>query len=630
MNRDKEEEFATGNRRPRAHSLIDRSPPLLAVFTVGLAAVLPLLPTRDAYFLADDFGLIQLYSSKPALHFLTLFSSPWTEAIYGGQPDELRPLVALSYQIDSLWGPANPLGYHLGSIGLHVANTFLVLAIARRLVGLAWPAATFAGLAFALMPVHAEVGAWISGRADSIPAAFYLGSLLAFGLWRQRTARLSSGRDDREPAPAVPARDKVVSWLLFLASVILFFGGLFSKQSAITMLATLVAYDVLLVRRLPWAPWRTLLAYLPFALLTAAYLALRLVLFGNAVREHQLTLDTIVSFALIQATHLSMVATGSPVLRTDALSVGLTLVGLVAALLVVAWNLPAILQGRTTHPLRALAYFGPIWWVITVAPLAVTYVSSRHLYLPSAGWAIVLGIAFGALWCHRTGVGRGAAICGGAGVLAFYTLTLHEAVTEWNASAAHSHQMAHDIWRASAAAPRGSLVVFNAPAANVGFPMWRGSPVFAFLDATGADPAAEANPVAPTLIWAWAAPFVYGVPFAPANLETRVAFVEPPGVYCCRAEQWLERTQATIAAWLDRKEPRELIVVQWDDVSKDRQYRTGSPRVQEQLARILSAQNPDEASTMLQEVFELEGEWLASAEAIGRPEPSSAGMWNGR
>src|SRR5690348_4263294 len=135
-----------------------RALPWLAGFAVMATAILVLAPTLDAYFLADDFGLVQLYASKPLPYFLTLFFTPWTEGMYGYRPDELRPFVALAYRIDAIWGAANPFGYHVGNIALHAATALLVLAIARRLVGLGWPAATFAGGAFAVMPVHAEVG----------------------------------------------------------------------------------------------------------------------------------------------------------------------------------------------------------------------------------------------------------------------------------------------------------------------------------------------------------------------------------------------------------------------------------------------------------------------------------------
>src|SRR5262245_32077138 len=80
---------------------------LAAVLAVCLAAAVPFASTLNSYFLADDFGLIQLFSDKPPLHFLSLFSRPWVEGIYGEAPDELRPIVGVSYQIDALWGAAS-------------------------------------------------------------------------------------------------------------------------------------------------------------------------------------------------------------------------------------------------------------------------------------------------------------------------------------------------------------------------------------------------------------------------------------------------------------------------------------------------------------------------------------------
>src|SRR5205814_711564 len=96
--------------------------PWLSTIAVAVAAALPYLSTIRSYFIADDFGLIQLFSSKPTFHFLTLFTSPWTETIYGSRTDELRPFVELSYQFDSLLGSGNPVGYHIDTIVLHALN----------------------------------------------------------------------------------------------------------------------------------------------------------------------------------------------------------------------------------------------------------------------------------------------------------------------------------------------------------------------------------------------------------------------------------------------------------------------------------------------------------------------------
>src|SRR3712207_4618791 len=89
------------------------------------AAALPVLPSLSSYFLADDFGLIAAFAGQPLSSALALFVSPWI-TIYGVVPDELRPLLALSYMIDARWGAGWPVGYHATNIGLHVLIAWLV------------------------------------------------------------------------------------------------------------------------------------------------------------------------------------------------------------------------------------------------------------------------------------------------------------------------------------------------------------------------------------------------------------------------------------------------------------------------------------------------------------------------
>ena len=93
-------------------------------------------------------------------------------------PDEIRPFPALSYQLTALGGPVSPVLHHALNILIHAANGLLVMAIARRAAGAQRAAATFAGLVFVLLPVHAESVAWITGRVDSMPALFYLATFL--------------------------------------------------------------------------------------------------------------------------------------------------------------------------------------------------------------------------------------------------------------------------------------------------------------------------------------------------------------------------------------------------------------------------------------------------------------------
>ena len=127
-----------------------------------------------------------------------------------------------------------------------------MLGLARVVGRLSWAGAALSGAFFALLPTHAETVGWISGRADSIPAAFYVGSLLGYAVWRRYG----------------------VAWA-YGAALGCCFLALFSKQYAITIPLLLGAFDLFLERRLPRPTWRYVLPYVPFVVLTILYLGLR-------------------------------------------------------------------------------------------------------------------------------------------------------------------------------------------------------------------------------------------------------------------------------------------------------------------------------------------------------------------
>ena len=240
-----------------------RGRPALACVAVALATIVPYLPTVPNYFLGDDFGLVWAFHNQAPLNFLSLFVRSWDAGVYGDVPDEIRPLVALTYQLDFFLGAGSPVTFHISNIAYHVVNALLVLALARVVARLSWSGATLSSAVFAVMPIHAETVAWISGRADTIPTLFYLGSLLGFAVWRRSTAPLA-----------------------YTAALACCFLALFSKQNAITLPLMIVAYDLVLERRWPRRTWSYLCPYLPFVVLTAGYLGLRYALFGNVLREN--------------------------------------------------------------------------------------------------------------------------------------------------------------------------------------------------------------------------------------------------------------------------------------------------------------------------------------------------------
>src|ERR1700752_1441414 len=214
-----------------------------AILAICLAASLPYVSSSQNYFVNEDFGVVQLLSQKPAHYFPRWFVTSWMDNIWGATQDEIRPFPAVTYQLAAAWGATSTLANHLMNIALHAANALLVLAIARPVAGLSFIASTFAALVFAVLPLHADSVAWITGRVDTIPALFFLGSFLAYAHWRRGGAK---------------------STRLYVCSLVLFFCALFSKQNTVVMVATLFLYDLVAERRPIRASWSWLAPYAPF------------------------------------------------------------------------------------------------------------------------------------------------------------------------------------------------------------------------------------------------------------------------------------------------------------------------------------------------------------------------------
>ena len=461
---------------------------------VAVAAILPYLVTIDDYFVQDDFGVVWLLSQKPWTSFPGWFVSTWMDDIWGYTPDEIRPFPAVTYQVAALWGAASPVANHVINIAFHAANGLLVLAIARSVAGLGLAAATCSALAFALLPVQSESVAWVTGRVDSMPAFMYLAAFLLYARWRQHPA-------DR----------------LYRASVFVFFVALFTKQNTITLGPVLVLYDTVVARRPVRFSWEWMRPYVPFALLTAGYLALRYVLFGEMARESQLTASGVEYFATLVMGHMRRMIFGHVSIGTPMLWL---LPGVVAA--AAAWASP-----------RVTVFFGVIWWVLGVAPILVAaYDSPRHIYLATLAWAIVLGVAldgvaFHPRWSRRSWrVMAAAAACI---VLVVYAAELVRVVDEWGTRARVAQAAVRDLEREVRAAPAGSLIVAAAPVRS----------------------------------WEWALPFVLRPPFVGPGLEGRVSVITPQALHCCRA-QWESFTRSTLEAWLARSDSRPVIALRWD------------------------------------------------------------------
>ena len=475
-----------------------------AALVVALAATLAYLPSLDDYFVQDDFGVVALLSSKPATYFPRWFVTTWMDDIWGYTPDEIRPFPAVSYQLAAVFGAASPYANHVVNIAFHAVNALLVLAVARRVAGLAIVPATVAGLVFALLPMQAESVAWITGRVDSMPACFFLASFLLFVRWRDQGRR----------------RD-------YWGSVALCAVALLSKQNTVILGPCLVAYDLVVRGQRPRPVWAWIRPYVPFAVLTLAYLALRYALFGEVARESMLTAAQVRLFTTDLGIHLKRMVYGEP----GVAMAGTRLVTWVAGAAAVTAGYAAWALGRRAAPLVGVTiYFGVVWIGLAVAPTLVAgYASPRHMYLAAVGWALLVALAVEVAWRSGTRAARVVGVGAAVALLAVYSTQLWREVARWDARAGVSQRIVADLEAEARQAPAGTLVIAGAPRRSFDF----------------------------------AVPHALGPPFTATDLTARLRIVTHSSIHCCPARVWEPHTRQLLQAWMDDPSRPPVVVMQW-------------------------------------------------------------------
>jgi hypothetical protein len=468
-----------------------------------LAAVVPYLPTLDDYFVQDDFGVVWLLSQKPAFYFPRWFVSTWMDDIWGFTPDEVRPFPAVSYQIAAAFGAASPIPNHVINIAFHAVNALLVLAIARRAAGLAERPALFAAVVFAVLPMQTESVAWVTGRVDSMPACFYLAAFLLYARWRADRRQTNYG------------------W-----SVAMCFVALFTKQNAMTLGPALVLYDLVVVRIRVRPPLRWLRPYVPFAMLTIGYMALRYVLFGEVAREGMMTTERVHTFLTDASVHLRRMMFGEPGVAMSGARAAAIAAGIAAVL--VAGLRPSARAARLARP---AAYFAIVWLFLAIAPTVVAgYASPRHMYLASVGWAIALGVVLEIATSAASRWVRIGGVTVAGVVLAAYAVQLGAGISTWGTRAAVSRRAVADIEREARAAPPGTLVLAGAPRRS----------------------------------WEFSLPYALRPPFTGEDLTRRVSVISDSSLHCCPAFLWEEYTRQTLKRWIANPARPPVIILYWD------------------------------------------------------------------
>jgi Flp pilus assembly protein TadD len=235
----------------------------IAVVVCGLALV---VYSRSLFcgFIRDDIPQIvhnpQVQSWQYLPQILTL--QLWNH-IPGFQAHFYRPLFSIWMLVVDTLGGLSPWFWHLSSVLLHVACTYLVYLLSKRLIGSEVGAGVAAAL-FAVHPIHVEAVTWVSASNEILFSLLTLGAVLVL-----LSPAHCGGR-----------------WPIVL-SALLYFAGLFAKETGAALAILLIALAWMRLKYLKGS-WikRLALAGGPYVAGTLMYLIIRgWVLHGMGVEQ---------------------------------------------------------------------------------------------------------------------------------------------------------------------------------------------------------------------------------------------------------------------------------------------------------------------------------------------------------
>lgn len=381
------------------------------------------------------------YVTKNAIvrHGLSWGALRWA---FGFHASNWHPLTWISLMLDAQLGGLNPAVFHATSVVWHVAAAIVLFLALTRMTRLAGPSCLVA-LLFAVHPLHVESVAWVAERKDVLGGFFWFLTMLAYASYAERP-------DPRR----------------YLAVVVAFGLGLWSKPMVLTLPLVLLLLDVWPLRRLQfplvdreaWAgAGRLVVEKLPLLAMSAISAVLTVV-----AQRGGGSVESLVGLSLVQRIEnalISYAAYIAQMLWPARLSFfyphphGTTsfVVVALAAVLLIAATILALRMGRA----HAYVTVGWFWFLGTLVPVigllqvGLQARADRYTYIPLVGlfMAVVWGAREAALAMTRRGSGNALAspraLMVISGVLvAALTMTARVQASYWHDSARlYSHAL---------------------------------------------------------------------------------------------------------------------------------------------------------------------------------------------
>jgi tetratricopeptide (TPR) repeat protein len=349
--------------------------PLFIIIAVSLAVY---ANTLGSIFVYDDDFMVMRNTWIRDVRFLPkiFLSNSWGSV--GGPNSYYRPMVHVMFMLTYYIFGLTPWGFHLVNIVLHAGSSVLVFLIAKVLFSeykspskyLSIP--LMAAVLFAVHPIHTEAVAWVSGIPD-LSYSFFC--LLSLYLYIRSENRFNTA---------------------YYLSVAAFSIGTLCKEPALLLPALLLAYDMLLNKNKPG--FKLLLKrYALFALVICAYMGMRFYVLGGGMApaqhgEYVFYGNIFVIFAkylkkLVLPVHLKLIYLFRPVhslLEAKAL-ISVLFTALVAAIFYLAYK-----KDRLIFFCLLIIAVPLLPCLYTPAITGSSVVGERYLYLPSAGFAMLV------------------------------------------------------------------------------------------------------------------------------------------------------------------------------------------------------------------------------------------------
>jgi len=365
------------------------------------AAALPYVPSLWGGFALDDYGLIVTDPLAQSLvHLPETFTKDFLRGTLGPNVIYYRPLVTASFQANYMIAGPNPFVFRLFNLLVHVAAALLVFALARRLTR-SLVAAGIAGVAFGVLPSHAEAAAWISGRTDLMSCVFTLGAVLVFAASceEERGFSWASAAPANYPHPLqVGIPGGMTSWMGTRAGAcaLLTICALFSKENALVLpvlaagCAWVFGCRASRADKLKWAA-AFVVPLVVFMLIRRHAVHVTIVNYPTVALGRRLLGVGIAYAAYLRMLLVPMVGR----VVYDVFPIGMKY----PAIALAAWLLPVGLVVLTVRLRRSspVVAFGTMWVFLTLLPVSNILPTSgplpaeRFVYLASVGSAIVLG-----------------------------------------------------------------------------------------------------------------------------------------------------------------------------------------------------------------------------------------------